>query len=141
LSDFGANLFFEPIPMEMLFTSVTAPQVLVTIDDLEAVCANVDCGYEYTTPSGDITAFTVSGLDVTITGTSLLTSSIVTFGGASCGTVDTVGDDSTCTLEHLPYGGDHSIDWVDVNGLTPVSAATVNVPITITMVSPNININ
>lgn len=37
--------------MEMLFTSVTKPQTLVIIDELEALCANVDCDYEYVAPS------------------------------------------------------------------------------------------
>lgn len=69
--------------MEMLYTSVTKPQVLMTIDGLEAACANVDCDYEYVTPAAEVTGFTVNGLDVTISGTSLPTESVtVEFGGA-----------------------------------------------------------
>jgi len=125
ISDFGSNLFFEPIPMEMLFTPVTKPQILVTIDDLEAVCANVDCNYEYVVASSEITAFTVTDLDVTITGTDLPESDLtVEFGGATCGTVSGDASGKTCTLEHLPYGGDHLIELTDASGLVPVSAST-----------------
>lgn len=34
----GKNLMFEPIPMEMLYTPAYKPQVLVTVNDLAAVC-------------------------------------------------------------------------------------------------------
>lgn len=94
------------------------------INGLEALCANANCDYEYVVPSSDITSFTVSGTDVSITGTSLPTSDLtVEFGGATCGTVSSDGTTATCTLSHEPRGGDHLIEMRDVNGLVPISAS------------------
>lgn len=142
-SDFGSNLFFEPIPMEMLFTSVTKPQVLMTINGLEALCASADCDYEYVAPTSEVTAFTVSGQDVTITGTSLPTSDMtVHFGGATCGTVSEDGAGGlTCTLGHLPRGGDHLIELRDMNGLVPISASELTIATTVSSISPATDIN
>lgn len=41
----GVNLVFEPIPLEMLRTSVTKPQVEVTVSTIPAICENFDCEY------------------------------------------------------------------------------------------------
>jgi len=38
---------FEPIPMEMLYTSATRPQILVEVDGVSAACANLNCDYLY----------------------------------------------------------------------------------------------
>ena len=128
--------------MEMLFTSVTKPQVLMTIDDIEALCANADCDYEYVAPSSDISSFTVSGVDVSITGTSLPTSDLtVEFGGATCSTVTSDGSSASCTLGHLPRGGDHLIELRDANGLVPISASAQTIVTTVTSVSPSTAVN
>ena len=84
-------MFFEPIPHDMLYTNVQGPQVLVTIDDLPAACADVNCDYDYTTVSasvssqqydeGDNLKITVE-LDVTGLDTDLLTDMTIIFGGA-----------------------------------------------------------
>ena len=42
--------------MEMLYSSVTTPQVKITIDELEAACAEVNCDYEYVSNSGEVTS-------------------------------------------------------------------------------------
>ena len=47
---YGVNLFYEPIPFEMLKTYETEPQVLVTVGDFPAVCHNLTCNYNYTIP-------------------------------------------------------------------------------------------
>lgn len=145
LVDAGSNLFFEPIPMEMLYTSETLPQVLVTIDDLPAACANVDCDYEYVTTTSEITGFSVSGTSVTITGTDLPTTDItVEFGGATCGTISGDSTSLSCTLTQDPYGGDHFIELTDTTGgLIPLASSlgTANVACTVSSVSPLTDIN
>jgi hypothetical protein len=55
---YGTNLFFDPIPFEMLKTFDTVPQIVATINDLPAVCHNITCGYTYLDPVGEVTAFT-----------------------------------------------------------------------------------
>jgi hypothetical protein len=45
--EFGKTLWFEPAPLEMLYTKATVPQVRVTVDGLPAVCPLNNCGYSY----------------------------------------------------------------------------------------------
>ena len=45
--EYGDNLFFQPVPLEMLYTSATKPQVLVTVDGMPALCANLNCDFVY----------------------------------------------------------------------------------------------
>ena len=87
----GTSLFFEPIPREMLYTSVTKPQVKLTIDGIEAACANVNCDYEYTTSLASVTGQSLSGLELTIAGTNLpILGQTAFFGGASCSFLSSV---------------------------------------------------
>jgi hypothetical protein len=55
---FSTNLWYNPIPFEMLKTYETEPQVLVQIGDLPAVCHNLTCDYTYIEAVGEISAFT-----------------------------------------------------------------------------------
>jgi len=55
---YGENLFYEPIPFEMLRTYETEPQVLVTVGEHPAVCHNLSCNFTYTIPVGEVTAYT-----------------------------------------------------------------------------------
>ena len=47
LQEYGNNLLFEPIPMEMLYTDVQGPQVKVKVDGLDALCVGFNCEYSY----------------------------------------------------------------------------------------------
>jgi len=82
----GTNLFFEPIPMEMMYTDEQKPQVLVTTEGLPAVCINKSqCDYSYIAPTAEITGQSLSNLDLTIGGTNLPTTDVVVdFGLTSC---------------------------------------------------------
>ena len=68
---FGNTLFYEAIPFEWLYTAEQKPQVLVTVDDLPAVCATLDCGYTYVAASALVTDFSLTGLTLTINGNNL----------------------------------------------------------------------
>ena len=139
----GSSLFFEPIPMDWLYTSVTDPQVNVVVDTLDAACANVDCNYNYAAATASITSQAVSGLAVTIGGTSLpTTDSTIVFGGAPCGTISGSATELTCTLEWAPYAGDINVELYDASGLIPGSGLTaITVAATVTGVSPSTDIN
>ena len=123
----------------MLYTNVQGPQVLVTIDDLPAACADVNCDYDYTAVSasvqsqqydeGDNLKITVE-LDVTGLDTNLLTDMTIIFGGAQCGALTITADTLytvECNLGHEPYGGDHVVEVYYDSGLIPNSQATINV--------------
>ena len=51
------NLWYDPVPFELLKTFETVPQVIVDIDGQPAVCHSLDCGFNYTEPSSNITEF------------------------------------------------------------------------------------
>jgi hypothetical protein len=129
----------------MLYSTVTKPQVKLTIDEIDGACASANCEYEYGDYSVEVEAQSVSSLDVTITGIELTASdSTVVFGGASCGalTVNEAATELTCTLEHAPYGGDHEVELYNSNGLvTRTGLSTINVPVTVSAVSPDTGVN
>lgn len=78
---------FSPIGLEFLYTSVTKPQVLVSIDDLPALCVNLNCDYQYVASTSKVTQQTYDTATkvLTVTGTDLpLTDVTVTFGGVDC---------------------------------------------------------
>lgn len=64
-----SRIFYEPIPFEFLYTVEKNPQVIVTIDGIEAVCDSLNCGYNYVPPTSLITGFTYNGATLTISGT------------------------------------------------------------------------
>jgi hypothetical protein len=72
---YSSNLFYEPIPFEFLKTYEEAPQLLVEVDGLPAVCHNLDCDFTYIDPVGEVTAFTFdAGTNILVlTGTGLPT--------------------------------------------------------------------
>ena len=103
----------------MLYSSVTSPQVEVTVDDLQAACANANCDYAYVTNAAEVTSQSYNNVDHTITigGSSLSTDGTIIFGGATCGTITGDATSLSCTLEHAPFGGDHNVEYYDSNGL------------------------
>ncbi len=65
------KLFYEPVPFDFLYTVETKPQVIVTVDGVEAVCTSLNCSYDYVTPAAEITGFSYTGTTLTITGTNI----------------------------------------------------------------------
>ena len=47
LREYAESLWWESIPMEMLYTEVMKPQVRVQVDGLDAICHNQNCDYLY----------------------------------------------------------------------------------------------
>ena len=41
------SIFYEPVPFEFLYTNETSPQVIVSVDGIEAVCDSLECNYNY----------------------------------------------------------------------------------------------
>ena len=54
---YSDNLFYEPVPFEFLRTFEEKPQLIVTVNDVPAVCHNLTCDFNYTEPVGQITNF------------------------------------------------------------------------------------
>jgi hypothetical protein len=70
---YSDNLFYEPIPFEFLRTFEEKPQLIVTVNDVPAVCHNLTCDFNYIEPVGEITNFLFNHVTkvLTIEGVSL----------------------------------------------------------------------
>lgn len=147
----GGNLWYDPIPFEMLKTYETLPQVIVTIGDLPAVCHNVTCNYTYVEAVGEVSSFTYDATAGTlnIVGVSLPTNitnlTSVTFAHSTC-SIDAATYSETnidCTLDRAPVCGDFSPVVLTYLGIVPNDAAVVNetVTCTISAVTPTSSMN
>ena len=135
----------------MLRTFETEPQLIVTVDNLPAVCHNLTCDFTYVPPVGEVTAFTFdqSTSKLVLTGTDM--PSMVTdidkveFALSSC-----LIDESTlsatnleCTLVKEPTCGDHLPILTSNLGVIPnvdgMTAETINCEVT--SVAPSTDLN
>lgn len=126
---YSSNLFYEPIPFEMLKTYETEPQVIVKVKNLPAVCHNLTCDFNYLEPVGELTSFTFDETTkkLVITGTNLTDSlddiRYVEFALSTC-TVDEATLSNTtieCTLDKEPTCGDHTPLLTSIHGVVPNS--------------------
>jgi len=146
---YGQNLMFEPVPMEMLFHDAAKPQVLVKVKGIDGVCPNFNCDYLYSEPTAVITAQSLSGLTVAITGTDLpLTNFKVRFANTECGSAVTVTPgagsvDISCDLLLPPAAGSWNVELTDSSGLIPVASnvPAISVALTVSSVSPSTDLN
>jgi hypothetical protein len=118
VTPYGSNLFYRPIPFEFLKTFETNPQLIVTVNDLPAVCHNLNCNYTYVTPVGEVTTFTYAPATkvLTLTGTNLPSNSSfiqsISFAKTICKLDNTMTfkadqTEIACTLEREPTCGSH----------------------------------
>ena len=61
LKPYGTNALIDVIPFEMLYTAEENPQVIVTVEDMPAVCASLNCDYTYIENNVTISDFTFDG--------------------------------------------------------------------------------
>ena len=107
LVPYSSNLFYEPIPFEMLKTYETEPQVIVKVKDLPAVCHNLTCDFTYTEPVGEVESFTFDEATkkLVITGTNLTDSldqiRYIEYALSTCTVDESTLSDTTieCTLD------------------------------------------
>jgi len=146
---YSTNLFYNPIPFEMLRTYETTPQLIVSVNGLPAVCHNLTCDYSYVEPVGEVTAFTFDAATSTlaITGTSFDVSNIkeIWFAKSKC-TVDPSTLTATnidCTLAREPTCGTFIPIVIADMGIIPGNAALVGVEVacTVTGATPLGNLN
>lgn len=144
--EWGKNLLFEPIPLEMLAAPATKPQVAVKIYGIDGVCPDLNCDYVYTTPPSEVTVQTLAAnlLDISIEGTALPTDGVrVVLGNAECGTVTATETAITCSLSHQPAAGSWDVQVIDANGLAPIAdgVAKIDVALTVSSISPSSDLN
>ena len=95
----GPAVTYEAVPFEMIRTAHTAPQVLVSIDDLPAVCTG-SCDYTYSAAQGLLTEMNVAGTVVSLKGQDLPIDDIVEIKLAHtlCAIMTNTTTDITCEL-------------------------------------------
>lgn len=124
----------------MLYQAEDAPQVIVTVDDMPAVCAGVACGYTYEDPTSLVTGFTVSGQNVVIDGTALPTSYLsVTLSNVECvPNTDVSETQIDCDLQTDWVAGDWTPVLMTSDGVIPVDGSVTphSVPLTVDSVTP-----
>jgi hypothetical protein len=149
VTPYSTNLWYEPVPFEMLKTYETKPQVIVSVDGAPAVCHNLTCDYTYVDAVGEVTSFTFNAGagTVSITGTSFDISPIteVKFAMAKC-TVDPATLSATnidCTLDKEPTCGTFIPKVLAEMGKIPTNAAVVGAEVacTVTSVTPATGLN
>lgn len=125
--DFGSSIMFEPIPLEMLYTAATRPQVLVNVDGMPAACSKNNCDYLYVDSSASITSQSLSGNTLTISGSNLPTSLIdVRLGDVGCGPTTGTTTSISCTLKNGPAAGTYAkVEVLSADGLVPVDLTAV----------------
>jgi hypothetical protein len=136
------TIFYEPVPYEFMYTPELKPQVIVSVEGLEAACDSLNCGYTYIQPTAQITDFSLSGTTLTITGTDLPSViKTIQFSNVACTNI-VVTDTTTITCTVIAVAGSWQPIVTDANGYIPINATNViNVPLTVTSVSPNANLN
>lgn len=139
----STNLFYEAVPFEMLRTYETKPQVMINVGGIPAVCHNLTCHYNYTTPVGEVTAFTYTAASrlLELTGVNLPANKSlirhVEFAHSLC-TIDeaSVSNSSLqCTMDHEPVCGDWTPQLVAIEGLVNTSSTVRPMTITCTVSS------
>jgi len=125
---YSTNLFYDPVPFEFIRTYEEEPQLIVTVNDVPAVCHNLTCNFTYTEPVGEITGYTYDHdtKKLVITGTDLpnVTANIssVDFAHTHCTIDETTLTNETieCTLDEDPTCGDHLPILTSTLGIIPV---------------------
>jgi hypothetical protein len=141
----GPNVYYKVIPFEYLYTNEATPQVKVTVDNMEALCTTLNCGYVYETPAGTVDSMVVNGLTATITGTAMPTDlTSITVGNTVCA-FNSPNDATTftCDLATPLYGGSWSPHVKDAKGEVPLAvgfAPTIVTP-TISGITPDTGLN
>jgi hypothetical protein len=119
LKEYKENLWFEPVPMEMLYTMADRPQVRVTVNGLPAVCPENNCGYKYVEAgNANIDDTVLSGKQITIKGSDFdeehdceaeAKDMKVEFADQDCeiDSTDLASGDIVCTLKNDPAAGTH----------------------------------
>jgi hypothetical protein len=104
--EYGASLILEPIPIEFLSTDATSPQVLISVNGIDAVCPGFNCDYMYVPTTAVIATTTLSGSVLTIVGTDLPTIESITFGTVNCAVTSSSETEIVCALDHTPLAGE-----------------------------------
>lgn len=136
---------FEPVPLEFLSSKTVNPQVLVVIDGIQALCANLTCNYSYFSDSSVVNTQSRTGTTLTLTGLNINFTDIVkvSYAEVDCNLTTASATTIVCTLVDIPVAGDWLVKVFTSNGQVPnnPTLGTTLEPLTVSSVSPNTSIN
>ncbi|TNV88229.1 hypothetical protein FGO68_gene13028 [Halteria grandinella] len=136
------TLFYPQIPYEFLYTETKTPQLIVTVDGIEAVCASLDCGFTYAIATSSISSYSYSGTTLTIVGSVLENIKLVEFSNRPCTGIAVNSGKTQLTCSVTAVSGDWKPKVYDNQGLIPyITSAIITVPISLTSVSPSTGVN
>jgi hypothetical protein len=114
---------------------------------MEALCLDLNCDFAYIESPAEISATTVDQFNVDeiiITGTSLPNddTDVIWFGPTRCTETSNDGTTISCSLDDTRVSGNWLVDILTVHGLTPTTVTTnINVPVSVTNITPSVDIN
>lgn len=115
------------------------------MNGIEAICPNMNCDYTYSEPKAKITSQKLTGNVVEVAGENLPVSADteVSIGGTACAINEKTATKIKCTLAVKPSAGEWDVLVRDSDGKAKKDAglAKISVPLTVTAVSPNKDIN
>lgn len=145
LRNYSVNRFYEPIPLEFLTAVAQNPQVLVTVNGIEAICPKMNCDYTYSDPKALVKTQKLTGNVLEVTGENLpvTADTEVSISGTACTINEKTALKVKCTLAIKPVAGDWHVEVRDSEGRakTDANLAKISVPLTVSAVSPNKDIN
>jgi hypothetical protein len=143
--EFGKSLWFEPVPLEMLYTPANEPQVRVKVNGLPAVCPKNNCGYSYVEAGEqNVASNSLSGQSLTISGSEFNQPAScnsdasdklsVEFANSKCQITqeDLELGEIECELDHSPAAGTHYAKVHNKCGYFASSSESIDVPLVIT---------
>jgi len=141
--NFGESLMFEPMGLEFIKTDSQKPQVLVTIDGIVALCPNDNCDYTYTDSESIVSAQSLVGNEITITGTGLpVSDASIKFGPTPCSISTSTDTELLCTLEENHVAGEWISKVFTDSGVLATDIATpIAVSHQVDSITPNSGIN
>jgi len=155
VQEYGKNLRFDPIPMEMLYTPAYKPQVLVKVNGLDAVCPEFNCDFTYfeadDVPSVVGAEFNSEDNSLTITAIDANDFEIssclenekeelkIEFAGVPCKGASPIlktafadGNSIECTLDGKPVAGSHKVHVKSVCGeFDNTNSPDIDIPLAI----------
>jgi hypothetical protein len=137
---------FQEIPFEFINTIHTVPQITVT--NKGSLAGSLTAGYEYITFTSEITDFSLSGTEITITGVSLAEADLeldyIKIGESDCTISSRSETEIICSYTTAIAGDFKPTIHTETGNLdynTDPSDKTLEIPLSISSVTPNTDVS
>lgn len=138
------NIFYSPIPFDLLYTNESMPQAMVSVNGQPAVCASLSCSYSYISPLALIHTFSLVNAMLTITGANLPAQiTELSYSNVACSILSSSDTSIVCQIAPTAVSGTWYPSVKDSFGIIPVvgSVSTATLGVTVTSVTPSTGLN